>query len=278
MQKKPSIGYLIAKVLVLSFFLVVIIFPFYWIIITSLKDISEIFSVPVTFWPKKFSLSNYRGLFEQLSFGGYIINSICVSIVAGVGAVSVAMCAAYVLARFKFKGKGVVIYFFLITQMLPGFISLAPLYQMLSSWRMLDKLSTLMILGATSLIPYSTIVLRGFLAGVPKELEESAMIDGCGRMRAMMEIIFPLIAPGFAATFVFCFVQVWNDLFSPVMYMNRQSNYTIPVALNYMVQKNDIRWGELSAGAVIAIVPTVVMFAFAQKYVAGGLLAGAVKG
>ena len=104
------------------------------------------------------------------------------------------------------------------------------------------------------------------------------MIDGCGRLRAMLSIVFPLILPSFAATFIFCFVQVWNDLFSPVMYMNRQVNYTIPVALNYMVQKNDIRWGELSAGAVIAIVPTVIMFAFAQKYVAGGLMAGAVKG
>ncbi len=92
-----------------------------------------------------------------------------------------------------------------------------------------------------------------------------------------IRIVFPLILSGFSATFIFCFVQAWNDLFSPIMYMNRQINYTIPVALNYMVQKNDIRWGELSAGAVIAVVPTVIMFAFAQKYVAAGLIAGAVK-
>ena len=278
MRRKPSLGYRISKFLVLALFLVIIIFPFYWIAITSLKGVDEIFSVPITFWPRQFTLENYRDLFSELDFGNYIKNSVLVSMVAATGAVTVSMCSAYVLARFDFKFKGAIIYFFLITQMLPGFISLAPLYQMLSSWGMIDWLPTLMILAATSLIPYSTITLRGFLRGVPKALEESAMMDGCGRLRAMMSIVFPLILPGFAATFIFGFVQAWNDLFSPVMYMNRQANYTIPVALNYMVQKNDIRWGELSAGAVIAIVPTVIMFAFAQKYVAGGLLAGAVTG
>lgn len=277
-MRKPSVAYRISKLLVLALFLMIIIFPFYWIGITSLKSIEEIFSVPVTFWPKQFTLQNYMDLFAELDFGNYIKNSVAVSLAAATGAVTVSICSAYVLARFDFKFKSAVIYFFLITQMLPGFISLAPLYQMLSNWGMIDWLPTLMILSATSLIPYSTITLRGFLRGVPKALEESAMIDGCGRLRAMVSIIFPLILPGFAATFIFGFVQAWNDLFSPVMYMNRQANYTIPVALNYMVQKNDIRWGELSAGAVIAIVPTVIMFAFAQKYVAGGLLAGAVKG
>ncbi len=278
MRKKSSLGYRIAKVTVLAAFLLIIIFPFYWILITSLKPVSEIFNVPITFFPNTFTTENYRDLFSELDFGRYILNSIMVSMIASTGSVSVSLCAAYVLARFDFRGKGAVIYFFLITQMLPGFISLAPLYQLLSGWGMIDKLPTLMLLGATALVPYSTITLRGFLRAVPRALEESAMIDGCGRLRAMLSIVFPLILPSFAATFIFCFVQVWNDLFSPVMYMNRQVNYTIPVALNYMVQKNDIRWGELSAGAVIAIVPTVIMFAFAQKYVAGGLMAGAVKG
>lgn len=278
MSKQSSLTYRISKVLVLALFFIVVVFPFYWIIITSLKGVDEIFRVPITFFPSKFTLQNYYDLFEELDFGRYVANSVMVSLVAATGAVTVSMCSAYVLARFDFKGKNVVIYFFLITQMLPGFISLAPLYQMLSDWGMIDWLPTLMILGATSLVPYSTITLRGFLRGVPRTLEESAMIDGCGRLRAMISIVFPLILPGFSAIFIFGFVQAWNDLFSPVMYMNRQVNYTIPVALNYMIQKNDIRWGELSAGAVMAIVPTVVMFAFAQKYVASGLMAGAVKG
>ena len=276
-MKKPSLAYIIIKVIILAGFALVIVFPFYWIIITSLKETKEIFSVPISFFPRKFSLQNYRDLFEMLDFGRYILNSILVSLVAASAASIVSLCGGYVLARFQFRGKQIVIYFYLITQMLPSFIGLAPLYQMLSWAGMIDKLPSLMILNATWLIPYSTITIRGYLMRVPRALEESAMIDGCNRIHALIRIVFPLILSGFSATFIFCFVQAWNDLFSPIMYMNRQINYTIPVALNYMVQKNDIRWGELSAGAVIAVVPTVIMFAFAQKYVAAGLIAGAVK-
>ncbi len=277
MKKKASIPYLIVKVFVLAVFAIVIVFPFYWIIMTSFKDSREIFSVPVTFWPRQFSVQNYRDLFQALDFMRYVRNSVIVSLVAAAGASAVSLCGGYVLARFTFRGKQAVIYFYLITQMLPSFIGLAPLYQMLSKAGMIDRLPTLMLLNATWLIPYSTITIRGYLMRVPKALEESAMIDGCNRFKAMIRIVFPLILAGFSATFIFCFVQAWNDLFSPVMYMNRQVNYTIPVALNYMVQKNDIRWGELSAGAVIAVVPTVIMFAFTQKYVAAGMIAGAVK-
>ena len=276
-MKTPSLAYRITKAVVLAAFAVVIVFPFYWIIITSLKETKEIFSVPISFFPRKISLQNYRDLFQALDFGRYILNSVVVSLVAASGASIISLCGGYVLARFQFRGKQIVIYFYLITQMLPSFIGLAPLYQMLSRVGMIDKLPSLMILNATWLIPYSTITIRGYLMRVPRALEESAMIDGCNRIHALIRIVFPLILAGFSATFIFCFVQAWNDLFSPIMYMNRQSNYTIPVALNYMVQKNDIRWGELSAGAVIAVVPTVIMFAFTQKYVAAGLIAGAVK-
>ncbi len=276
-MKKPSLAYRITKAVVLAAFAVVIVFPFYWIIITSLKETKEIFSVPISFFPRKVSLQNYRDLFQALDFGRYILNSVVVSLVAASGASIISLCGGYVLARFQFRGKQIVIYFYLITQMLPSFIGLAPLYQMLSRVGMIDKLPSLMILNATWLIPYSTITIRGYLMRVPRALEESAMIDGCNRIHALIRIVFPLILAGFSATFIFCFVQAWNDLFSPIMYMKRQSNYTIPVALNYMVQKNDIRWGELSAGAVIAVVPTVIMFAFTQKYVAAGLIAGAVK-
>jgi len=161
--------------------------------------------------------------------------------------------------------------------MLPAFIGLAPLFQMLSRWKMLDFLPTLMILNASTLIPYSVITLRGFLQRVPRSLEESAMIDGCSRLYALIKVVLPVILPGLAATYIFCFVQAWNDLFAPILYMHRSANYTIPVALNSMVMKNDVKWGELSAGTVISIVPTVTMFAFAQKYVAAGLLSGALK-
>ena len=223
-MKKPSLVYRIVKVVILAGFAVVIIFPFYWIIITSLKETKEIFSVPISFFPRKFSLQNYRDLFQALDFGRYIINSILVSLVAASAASIVSLCGGYVLARFKFRGKQIVIYFYLITQMLPSFIGLAPLYQMLSRVGMIDKLPSLMILNATWLIPYSTITIRGYLMRVPRALEESAMIDGCNRIHALIRIVFPLILSGFSATFIFCFVQALKRTLGIHLYTLRLSN------------------------------------------------------
>ena len=113
---------------------------------------------------------------------------------------------------------------------------------------------------------------------MPRALEEAAQIDGCNRISALFRVILPVIMPGVSATFMFSFVQCWNEVFSAIMYINRSAYYTIPVALNSLVLKYDVKWGELSAGAVISIVPSIAMFAFAQKYIASGLVNGAVKG
>jgi multiple sugar transport system permease protein len=174
--------------------------------------------------------------------------------------------------------KKYVIGFYLLTQMLPGFVGLVPLYGMLSSWGMIDRLYTLIVINMAGLIPFSCITLMGFYSSVPVQIEEAALIDGATRFQTLLLVVLPVIIPGISAVFIFGFVQAWNNLFAPVMYMNRDSNYTIPVALNAMVLKNSIRWAELSAGSVVAIIPTIVMFGFVQKYVASGLVAGAVKG
>jgi len=269
--------YLTIKTLVLGLFLVMVIFPFWWMLMTSFKRQKDIFSIPLYYVPPVFSAENYRLLFTNMAFGRYLLNSVIVSLVAALAASCAAILGAYILARFRFRGKKAVMYYFLLTQMLPAFIGLAPLFQLLSAWNMIDYLPTLMILSAATLTPYSVITLRGFLQRVPRSLEESAMIDGCSRLHALVKVVLPVVLPGLAATYIFCFVHAWNDLFAPILYMNRAINYTIPVALNSMVMKNDVKWGELSAGTVISIVPTVTMFAFSQKYVAAGLLSGALK-
>jgi multiple sugar transport system permease protein len=276
-KKIKHVAYLTVKVIVLGIFLVCIAFPFYWIILTSLKPDESIFSIPLTYFTLHLTTANYEKLFSNSNFGVYILNSLIVSLFAALGSVLFALFGAYILSRFKFPGKNMVMMFFFITQMLPSFLGLTTLYKMLAAWGMIDFLPTLIILNCAWMIPYSVITMRGFLQSTPVSLEESAMIDGCGRVGALFRIVVPIILPGVAATYIFCFVQSWNDLFSPILYMNSETNYTIPVALNAMVLANGIRWDELSAGTVIAIVPTIIMFAFAQKYVASGLLSGALK-
>jgi multiple sugar transport system permease protein len=257
---------------------VLVLFPFYWLLISSFKNSREIFSMPITYWPKKFTIENYAAIFQLGNFGRYFYNSALTSILGSGISVCVSLAAAYVMTRFKFKLKKAVLSFFLLTMMLPGFVGLAPMYQMLSTLHMIDQLSTLIILNVAGGIVFNVITLSGFFENVPVTIEEAALIDGANRLQTLIQVVIPIIIPGIMAVFIFGFVNNWNNLFAPALYMNRDSNYTIPVALNAMVLKNNIKWAELSAGAVVAIVPTIIMFGFVQKYVATGLVAGAVKG
>jgi multiple sugar transport system permease protein len=270
--------YYIVRATFLAIILVLIVFPFYWLLISSFKPSKEIFSMPITYWPTTFTIENYLEIFNLGNFTRYFLNSTFVSISGSGLAVVSALMAAYVMVRFQFRAKKIVIGLFFMTQMLPAFVGLTPLYGMLSWARMIDWLPTLVIINMAGLIPFSVITLSGFFQSVPVSIEEAALIDGAGRIKTLILVVMPIIIPGISAVFIFGFVQAWNNLFAPVLYMNRDSNYTIPVALNAMVLKNNIKWAELSAGSVVAIVPTIIMFGFVQKYVATGLTSGAVKG
>lgn len=266
------------KIFCLSLFLIFILFPFVWILLTSFKPQKEIFSFPLHFLPQKFTLDNYIKIFEISRFGIYFLNSFIVALVGAACSMFIGLLGGYILARFKFKGKSGILVAYLFTQMIPMFILLAPLYVMLSKYNMTNKLSTLMILYTAMLIPYCTVTLKGFFQRIPYSLEEAAMIDGCGRFRALFKIIIPLMLPGISATYMFAFVQCWNEIFAAIMFIDVEKYKTIPVALNSFIMKYDIDWGSLSAGTVISIFPTIILFAFAQKFIAEGLTQGAVKG
>lgn len=268
----------VARVLFLGVWLIITVFPLYWIIVTSFKTPGAIFSYPLTYWPEVFSIENYVGLFEKAQFGTYILNSLLVSTVAATFATVISMLSAYVLARFDFRTKGALLMAFLVTQMIPSFIALGPLYLMMVELGLVDNKFGLILIYIAVCIPFSTVMLRGFFANVPDALEEAAMIDGCSRIGALFRVIVPVMKPGIVAAFIFNFVNSWNELFLSVTLMNRDSNKTIPTALNGFISSYNIDWGSMSAAAVLTIIPTMVLFAFASKYIVQGLTAGAVKG
>jgi multiple sugar transport system permease protein len=276
-KSKGKIIGLIFKIAALGIYLVFTIFPFLWIFITSIKPRKEIFTFPVMYWPSKATLDNYIQIFKISKFDKYLLNSLIVSIVGAGAALFIGILGGYVLARFKFKGKNKILLAYLFTQMIPGFIILAPLYILLSKLGLINRLSALMILYTASLIPYCTVSLRGFFQRIPGSLEEAAMVDGCSRFHALFYIVIPVMLPGIAATYIFAFVQCWNELFQAVMFIDVEYKKTIPVALNSFIMKYDIDWGALSAGTVISILPTIILFAFIQKYITGGLTQGAIK-
>ncbi|WGT47387.1 carbohydrate ABC transporter permease [Tessaracoccus lacteus] len=266
------------RILGLGVWMIITLFPLYWILLTSLKPANQIAEYPVRYWPREFSLENYASLFNKSQFGSYLLNSIVVSAAAGVVGTAIALLSAYVLSRFTFRGKGAVMLAFLVTQMIPAFIALGPLYQMFTNLGLVDSRFGLVLIYIAMTIPFSSIMLRGFFDNVPDSLEEAAMVDGCSRFGALWRVIVPVMTPGIIATFIFNFVNCWNELFLAVTLINTDSHKTIPTALNSFISSFNIEWGPMSAAAVLTILPTMVLFAFASRWIVAGLTQGATKG
>ncbi|WEK61076.1 MAG: carbohydrate ABC transporter permease [Candidatus Microbacterium colombiense] len=275
-KRKITVGGVI-RIVGLGLWLVITLFPLYWIALTSFKSSSTINSFPIEYWPSEPSLENYVSLFQQSSFGVFLGNSALVAIIAGAVATLIALLSAYVIARFEFRGKGAVLIAFLLTQMIPAFIALGPLYSMMTDLGLVDTKPGLILVYIAVCIPFSTVMLRGFFENVPDALEEAAMIDGCSRLGALFRVLVPVMTPGIIAAFIFNFVNCWNELFLSVVLMNTDANRTVPSALNGFISTFNIDWGSMSAAAVLTILPTMVMFALASRWIVQGLTAGAVK-
>ncbi|WP_208636586.1 carbohydrate ABC transporter permease [Microbacterium phyllosphaerae] len=275
-KRKASVGGVV-RVVGLGLWLVITLFPLYWIALTSFKSPGTINSFPIEYWPSEPSFDNYVSLFQQSSFGVFLANSAIVATVAGAVATLIALLSAYVIARFEFRGKGTVLVAFLLTQMIPAFIALGPLYSMMTDLGLVDTKPGLILVYIAVCIPFSTVMLRGFFENVPDALEEAAMIDGCSRFGALFRVLVPVMTPGIIAAFIFNFVNCWNELFLSVVLMNTDANRTVPSALNGFISTFNIDWGSMSAAAVLTILPTMVMFALASRWIVQGLTAGAVK-
>jgi len=278
MISRVSVPGRVAKIAFLGAWLIITLFPLYWMIITAFKPAGAIFSFPLQYWPNRISLENFASLFSKADFGVYMLNSGVVATVSAAFVTLISVLSGYIIARFEFAGKGAVFGAFLITQMIPAFIALGPLYMMMTKLNLVDTRRGLILVYIAASIPFSTLMLAGFFANVPDALEEAAMIDGCSRLTALFRILVPVMIPGIAAAFIFNFVGCWNELFLSVTLINSDSNKTIPAALNGFITSYNIDWGPMSAAAVLTVVPTLIMFAFASKYIVQGLTAGAVKG
>jgi multiple sugar transport system permease protein len=265
------------KFAVLSIWLIFTIFPLYWMALTSIRPVREV--TQKIYYPKSNStLDSYRSLFSQYDFTTYLRNSLVVSLAAAAFVIFVGLLGAYALARYKFKGKSQIMLVFLVTQMIPALIALAPLYLLLSKVGLLNSLVGLTLCYVGGMVPFATIMLRGFLQRIPPELDEAALIDGCNRFTALFRVVFPVALPGIAATFIFAFVQCWNELFLAMVLIDSDGNKTFPVAMRSFIGAYYIEWGGLAAAVMIGIIPTVLIFAAMSKFMISGLTAGIVKG
>ena len=275
--KKRVVGIVFVR-LPLLLFLVVILFPFFWILSTSLKDAQEIMAPVLTYIPKAVTFKNYEKVWNSIGFNQFFFNSFCTSGVTVLNVMVVSLLGGYALARYKFAGKGFVMMLMLLTQMIPGIILVIPLFKIWLQLHLNNTLYSLMLTYSTTQLPFCMVMMSGFFAGLPRELEEAAQIDGCTLLGALFRILIPTIAPGIVATGAFAFVNSWNDFVYALNFINNQKLFTLPVGLSMMKGEFTIDYGALCAGCIISLIPVLLLFAYVQKYLVKGLAAGAVKG
>ncbi len=276
MGKRGNIFPLAGRYVLLALFFVFTVFPFLWLLLTSLKGSRELYEFPVHYLPREATLGNYREVIQMGDFGRYICNSLTVALAGACLVVLIAGMSSYILSRMEFKSKPAVFMIFMMTQMLPSAVGFAPLYILMTRLGMVDRLSTVILILAGGQIPFGTILLIGFMKGIPKALEESALLDGCGRVKTFFLIVMPLAKAGLFSVFIFVFLACWNDVYTSVLYINANARKTLTVAIYSMIGKYDINWGNVAAGTLIAMAPAILLFSFMKEIFVENI-AGAVK-
>jgi len=263
---------------------VVMAFPVFWMISTAFKSNDQIDSLKPTWFPLHPTVSHFSDAIHKQYFWSDIKNTVIVVLVAVAIAMVLAFLSAVALAKYRFRGRKLFVVLIIGVQMIPGIGLIIPLYVMLADVPVLGinlvgKLSGVIVVYVSAVLPFSVWTLRGFLLGIPKELEEAAMVDGSSRIGAFIKILLPLVAPGLVATAVFVFITSWNEFIFAYVLLSDQSKQTITVWLSYYYgTSRNVDWGGLMAGSVLAAIPVIVFFGFIQRKIAFGLTAGSVKG
>jgi multiple sugar transport system permease protein len=256
---------------------ILVLFPIYWMIVTSLKVPREILRQP-SLWPQVFTLANYEKLLADGSFLLAIRNSLIVSTTVTVISVLISSFAAYSMVRFRYRFKGLIGRVILFAYLTPTSLLFIPLSIVMAQLGLGNSLLGLILVYLTFSLPLSTWLLQGYFRGVPRELEEQGMIDGHSRFGALIHIVLPLSAPGIAAVSIFTFTGAWNELLLAMVLISSESQRTAPLALNYLITSDVLPWGPLMAGAVISSVPLMILYFVAQRFMVAGMTAGSVKG
>ncbi len=267
--QKVIFGFLIAIVFIWIFFPSVMLF------LTSIKTNVDALRYPPV-WIFRPVLTNYKEIFGLVPFGNYLANSLFVAAVSTAIALSVGSFAAYGLARFRFKRSKDIAFWILSIRMTPPIAAAIPIFIIMRTLRLLDTRTALVLAYCTFNIPFAVWLLRGFFQEIPKEIEESAMVDGCSPLGAFWYIALPLIAPGIAATGIFTFIFSWNEfLFALILTGTRAQ--TVPVSLTGFVRETGIMWSHMAAAGVLAMVPMIIFTSLVQKNLVKGLTMGAIK-
>jgi multiple sugar transport system permease protein len=259
-------------------FLLFVLFPFFWVIITAFKSELQITSRTSIFWPNPWTLDQVNSLLFETGYPLWFRNTVVVATLTTLLSVTLSALAGYALARLEFRGRGWLTTALLITYLLPGSLMFIPLYRILSTLGIIDSLAALIATYPTFLMPFATWVMLGYYRSIPVDLEEAAMIDGAGRLGAFWRITLPLAMPALLSVMLFSFTNAWNEFLFAFVFITRETLFTLPVGLQQLVFGDIYPWGQLMAASLLMAIPVVIIYTLAQRYMVEGLTAGSVKG
>lgn len=260
-------------------YLVFLGFPLVWLLSTSLKSPREFASVTPSLLPKSPQLSNYTEALEEQGLVRSMLNSLQVSVATTVLVIIVSLPVAYALARFRTKLRPITNGWILVSQVFPVILIVIPLFMILRPLHLTNTIPGVVIVYMVWSMPFALWMLQGYVAAVPRELEEAAAVDGASRIRTIVSVVMPLLRPGLIATAMFSFISAWNEFFFALVLLQDPEIKTLPLVLaRFVGAEGQVQIGPLAAASVLATVPSLVFFAFLQRRLTSGLLSGAVKG
>ncbi|MBR2691851.1 MAG: carbohydrate ABC transporter permease [Aquamicrobium sp.] len=262
--------------LLLSPLIVVTLFPFAVMFLTAVKPRAEVLTP--NWWPSEFRWSNFAEMWVATGFGRALLNSLYVSVLATVGAIVIAIPAAYAMSRFRFAGYGAMRQFLLVSQMISSIVLVLGLFRLIAAWGLIESTTAVGVVYMAFNVAFTVWMLQSYFDTIPRDLEEASWMEGAGRWLTLRKVFLPLCLPAIAVTAIFTFINAWNEFIIALTILRSQENYTLPIQVFALVAgRYTVEWHHVMAAALLATLPVAVLFAWLQRYLVRGLALGAVK-
>lgn len=253
------------------------LFPFYWMVVTSIVPATELYSLPPSILPSEFTLDHYREIMiAQVPFYVYFFNSFLVATISSVMAVGVSLFGAYSFARLQYPGRAFMVRGVLLSYMIAGILMVIPIFQIVVYLRLVDTLTSVILTHFIFTIPLGLYLLGNYFRSIPAEIEEAGMIDGYSRLEVLMRITIPMSVPAIVAVFLYSFLLSWNEYLYASIFLNTQELYTLPIGIEFLQFEFENVWGEIMAASMLTTIPVVIMFLYLEKYMMAGLSFGSL--
>jgi ABC-type glycerol-3-phosphate transport system permease component len=254
-----------------------VLFPFYSMLVTSLKDQAATLTAPVQFWPKAPTVQAYVTMWAGRPYGRYFLNSLAVASATTAVSVTLAALAAYGFSRYRFRGATALLMGMVGTQMIPGILLLITYFKVVSLVELYNTRTALVIAYTSFVLPFATWILKGYFDTIPAELDEAALIDGCSPLQTFGRVVLPVGLPGITATSIYAFLLAWNEFMFAYVLTDSSEKYTISVGIAHLFGEYSVAWNELMAAGMVAALPPIVLYMFTSRFLVSGLTAGALK-